>query len=122
MQSSRLSANVMTHNQAKRPNTQNTQNAQNIQNQSSGVSCNCNMPATSLVVRKDGPNFGRPFFGCGNNRQCNFFQWGDEVNFSILTPFRNLSFLQKIVLNFLKKIMKDFEFENFLSGNSLIQM
>ncbi|PAA69379.1 hypothetical protein BOX15_Mlig014717g2, partial [Macrostomum lignano] len=32
------------------------------------------------TVQKDGPNKGRPFFGCAKpmNQSCNFFQWGDE--------------------------------------------
>ena len=34
----------------------------------------------SLTVNKEGPNKGRPFFGCSKPREqsCGFFQWGDE--------------------------------------------
>ncbi|PAA46937.1 hypothetical protein BOX15_Mlig014717g3 [Macrostomum lignano] len=46
----------------------------------SGVSCKCGEPARERTVQKDGPNKGRPFFGCAKpmNQSCNFFQWGDE--------------------------------------------
>ncbi|TDG42742.1 hypothetical protein AWZ03_010848 [Drosophila navojoa] len=41
--------------------------------------CNCDKPASSLIVRKDGPNKGRPFFACANReKSCGFFQWGDS--------------------------------------------
>lgn len=42
--------------------------------------CNCNEPAVSRTVMKDGPNKGRVFHTCGKPReqQCGFFQWGDE--------------------------------------------
>ncbi|CAE7241832.1 Top3a [Symbiodinium microadriaticum] len=43
-----------------------------------GPPCFCGQPSMSLVVRKDGPNQGRPFFGCAQ-RTCQFFQWGDEA-------------------------------------------
>ncbi|CAH1794681.1 unnamed protein product [Owenia fusiformis] len=45
------------------------------------VKCNCNQPAKSLTVQKEGPNQGRPFYGCmkpRNEGQCGFFQWGDQ--------------------------------------------
>jgi len=34
----------------------------------------------SLVVQKEGPNKGRPFYACPQPRDqgCGFFQWGDE--------------------------------------------
>lgn len=31
----------------------------------------------SLIVKKEGPNKGRPFFRC-ERVDCNYFQWGDE--------------------------------------------
>ncbi|KAG7459996.1 hypothetical protein MATL_G00216560 [Megalops atlanticus] len=42
--------------------------------------CNCNEPAVTRTVMKDGPNKGRTFHTCGKPReqQCGFFQWADE--------------------------------------------
>ncbi|KAG9343025.1 hypothetical protein JZ751_015243 [Albula glossodonta] len=42
--------------------------------------CNCNQPAVTRTVMKDGPNKGRAFHTCGMPReqQCGFFQWADE--------------------------------------------
>lgn len=42
--------------------------------------CNCNEPAVTRTVMKDGPNKGRMFHTCGKPReqQCGFFQWADE--------------------------------------------
>lgn len=46
------------------------------------IRCGCNLPAKPLTVRKDGPNKGRPFFGCSKaqGKQCGFFKWADEDN------------------------------------------
>ncbi|XP_053693949.1 DNA topoisomerase 3-alpha [Sabethes cyaneus] len=46
------------------------------------VMCRCSIPARELTVKKEGPNKGRPFFGCSKaqNEQCGFFQWADENN------------------------------------------
>lgn len=42
--------------------------------------CNCNQPAVTRTVQKDGPNKGRMFHTCGKPReqQCGFFLWADE--------------------------------------------
>ena len=77
MATSVMSPNVAMPNQ--RAKKQNTNNTQQPNSSEGAVNCNCNMAASCLVVRKEGPNCGRPFFGCGNNRACNFFQWGDEL-------------------------------------------
>ena len=76
-----LSQNVATSQRAKKQNTSTNSNVNSIETNSSegAVNCKCNVAASCLVVRKEGPNCGRPFFGCGNNRACNFFQWGDEL-------------------------------------------
>lgn len=37
---------------------------------------NCGKLAKKLVVKKDGPNKGREFFGC--DWKCNFFKWADK--------------------------------------------
>ncbi|XP_037958363.1 DNA topoisomerase 3-alpha [Teleopsis dalmanni] len=42
------------------------------------VNCNCGKPASSLIVRKEGMNKGRPFHGCVA-RTCGFFKWADEA-------------------------------------------
>ncbi|KAG1968494.1 DNA topoisomerase 3-alpha [Pimephales promelas] len=42
--------------------------------------CNCNEPAVTRTVMKDGPNNGRMFHTCGKPRdqQCGFFLWTNE--------------------------------------------
>ncbi|KAM4631525.1 DNA topoisomerase 3-alpha [Discoglossus pictus] len=42
--------------------------------------CNCNQPAVTRTVQKDGANKGRQFHTCSKPReqQCGFFQWADE--------------------------------------------
>ncbi|XP_016137415.1 DNA topoisomerase 3-alpha-like [Sinocyclocheilus grahami] len=42
--------------------------------------CNCNEPAVTRTVMKDGPNKSRMFHTCGKPRdqQCGFFQWANE--------------------------------------------
>ncbi|XP_050346470.1 DNA topoisomerase 3-alpha [Nymphalis io] len=44
------------------------------------VMCNCNMPCKRITVQKEGPNKGRPFYGCPKdfNSRCTFFQWADN--------------------------------------------
>ncbi|KAH8274166.1 hypothetical protein KR044_013327 [Drosophila immigrans] len=45
---------------------------------SNDVKCNCGKPAISLIVRRETPNQGRPFFSCATReKSCGFFQWGD---------------------------------------------
>ncbi|KFP89839.1 DNA topoisomerase 3-alpha, partial [Apaloderma vittatum] len=45
-----------------------------------GTVCNCNQPAVTRTVQKDGPNKGRQFHTCSKPReqQCGCFQWADE--------------------------------------------
>ncbi|NXV31469.1 TOP3A topoisomerase, partial [Rissa tridactyla] len=45
-----------------------------------GTVCNCDQPAVTRTVQKDGPNKGRQFHSCSKPReqQCGFFQWADE--------------------------------------------
>lgn len=38
--------------------------------------CDCNS-LKALIVKKEGPNKGRPFFRC-EKTDCNYFQWSDE--------------------------------------------
>ncbi|CAK1596337.1 unnamed protein product [Parnassius mnemosyne] len=44
------------------------------------VMCNCGLPCKKITVHKEGPNKGRPFYGCPKdfNSRCNFFQWADS--------------------------------------------
>ncbi|XP_055920463.1 DNA topoisomerase 3-alpha isoform X2 [Eupeodes corollae] len=38
--------------------------------------CNCKKPANKLIVRKEGPNNGRWFYGCADrSKSCGFFKW-----------------------------------------------
>ncbi len=39
--------------------------------------CNCGVEAALMTVKKEGPNVGREFYGCGNSRTCQFFEWAD---------------------------------------------
>eukprot|EP01124_Arcella_intermedia_P015794 TRINITY_DN22374_c0_g1_i1.p1 TRINITY_DN22374_c0_g1~~TRINITY_DN22374_c0_g1_i1.p1 ORF type:complete len:584 (+),score=182.22 TRINITY_DN22374_c0_g1_i1:119-1753(+) len=41
------------------------------------VFCNCGSLAMNAIVKKEGPNQGRPFFTCVT-KACNFFAWGDD--------------------------------------------
>ncbi|CAK1547296.1 unnamed protein product [Leptosia nina] len=43
------------------------------------VMCDCGLPCKKITVHKEGPNKGRPFYGCPKefNKRCNFFQWAD---------------------------------------------
>lgn len=40
--------------------------------------CYCNVEAKEFVVRKNTPNKGRIFYGCGLNGRCKFFKWIEE--------------------------------------------
>ncbi|CAD6999334.1 unnamed protein product [Ceratitis capitata] len=47
--------------------------------QTEDVKCNCGIAASSLIVRKEGPNKSRPFFTCSNrDASCGFFKWKDD--------------------------------------------
>ncbi|KAL0581930.1 DNA topoisomerase [Marasmius crinis-equi] len=41
--------------------------------------CNCKVSAARRTVTKEGPNTGRMFWTCGNDRTCNYFQFVDEL-------------------------------------------
>lgn len=43
------------------------------------VTCLCGRPASLRVTKKPGPNKGRSFRCCGEQQQCNFFEWADDV-------------------------------------------
>ena len=45
-----------------------------------GPPCECGVPSNQFTVRKEGPNTGRQYFGCGRQQggRCNYFQWADE--------------------------------------------
>ena len=44
--------------------------------------CNCGDTAKCFTVRKEGPNTGRKFYTCANNRTCKFFEWVDGNNYN----------------------------------------
>ena len=48
--------------------------------------CKCNTDAASRITQKEGPNKGRQFYTCGNDRKCNYFEWADQF-----TPQPNTS-------------------------------
>ncbi|NXI49685.1 TOP3A topoisomerase, partial [Chloroceryle aenea] len=52
----------------------------NSSNAGGDAVCNCDQPAVTRTVQKDGPNKGRQFHTCSKPRdqQCGFFQWADE--------------------------------------------
>ena len=45
---------------------------------SNTMMCTCGISASLHTVRKEGPNTGREFFSCGNNKACTFFLWKDN--------------------------------------------
>ncbi|KAF5357377.1 hypothetical protein D9758_005864 [Tetrapyrgos nigripes] len=45
---------------------------------SGGVQCQCNVPAKQLTITDDTASRGRPYWTCGNNNACNFWQWADR--------------------------------------------
>ncbi|XP_054743082.1 DNA topoisomerase 3-alpha isoform X1 [Anastrepha obliqua] len=54
--------------------------------QSEFVKCNCGIPALTLIVRKEGPNKGRPFYTCSNREaSCTFFKWKYEDSSQVET-------------------------------------
>ncbi|XP_026324696.1 DNA topoisomerase 3-alpha isoform X2 [Hyposmocoma kahamanoa] len=52
-----------------------------------GATCNCGLPCKKITVHKEGPNKGRPFYGCSKDMssRCNFFQWADDQGSSTST-------------------------------------
>ncbi|XP_054083374.1 DNA topoisomerase 3-alpha-like [Zeugodacus cucurbitae] len=43
------------------------------------IKCKCGIAASSLIVRKEGPNKSRPFYTCSKrDASCGFFKWKDE--------------------------------------------
>jgi hypothetical protein len=48
--------------------------------------CYCGATALLLTVRKEGPNQGRQFYSCANNRQCEFFSWLDGATANNNSP------------------------------------
>nr|XP_014098832.1 DNA topoisomerase 3-alpha isoform X2 [Bactrocera oleae] len=48
--------------------------------QTDSVKCNCGIAASSLIVRKEGPNKFRQFYTCSKrDASCGFFKWKDEA-------------------------------------------
>lgn len=41
--------------------------------------CFCGKPSVELTVRKESENKGRRFRRCGQPKDCNFFEWADEL-------------------------------------------
>lgn len=39
--------------------------------------CECGVPAAQFTVKKDGPNKGRQFWTCANNKRCKYFEFVD---------------------------------------------
>ncbi|KAK2586300.1 hypothetical protein KPH14_001550 [Odynerus spinipes] len=83
-QFNQTSSNVgMTQNRTQQPGT--STNTNDWGNTSTSeinnvVMCVCNEPARQLIVQKEGPNKGRPFYSCPKGREstCKFFKWADE--------------------------------------------
>jgi len=44
--------------------------------------CKCGKESKCFTVRKEGPNTGRKFYTCPDNKVCNFFQWEDSNNYN----------------------------------------
>ncbi|XP_008555913.1 uncharacterized protein LOC103577160 [Microplitis demolitor] len=58
------------------------QPVQNKNDKKQDVVCVCGDPARQFVVKKEGANKGRSFYGCprGQESTCGFFQWVENVN------------------------------------------
>lgn len=69
-----------SHPQGQRSSSWSSSSSSFNQNETNDVLCKCQLEAKSLIVQKEGPNKGRPFYACPKPRGegCNFFQWGDE--------------------------------------------
>ncbi|XP_052264208.1 DNA topoisomerase 3-alpha-like isoform X2 [Dreissena polymorpha] len=87
--SNRASSSSYSSNHSNQGNTSSRQGSYNPRGQNARpvgggqegeVMCKCGQPAKSLTVQKEGPNKGRPFYGCPAPREqgCGFFQWADE--------------------------------------------
>ena len=55
----------------------NQPNGDDGDDESNPTMCFCGKSAKLLTVRKEGPNQGRQFYGCGDDRKCEFFAWHD---------------------------------------------
>jgi DNA topoisomerase-3 len=77
-----------TNSNFKQSNTQQFNNSPSNTTQSSAnpTVCYCGASALLLTVRKEGPNQGRQFYSCANNRQCEFFSWFDAGTTSNNSP------------------------------------
>ncbi|KAJ3215748.1 DNA topoisomerase 3-alpha [Clydaea vesicula] len=61
---------------------------------STAILCQCGVPAALRKVKKEGPTFGRDFFGCRNGKDfggCDFFKWADEPDINNNNPFKAFS-------------------------------
>jgi DNA topoisomerase-3 len=54
-------------------NSRNQDDPNNTRDDNEQKVCYCSMPAALLTVRKEGANQGKQFYGCGNNKSCDFF-------------------------------------------------
>ncbi|KAG2387469.1 hypothetical protein C9374_001801 [Naegleria lovaniensis] len=54
--------------------------------------CHCKLQSKLAIVKKDGPNKGKPFYTCGKpnkSEQCKFFAWANNVHPSMVTNTKN---------------------------------
>ena len=54
-------------------NSRNPDDSNNPDDDNEQRVCYCSMPAALLTVRKEGANQGKQFYGCANNKNCDFF-------------------------------------------------
>ncbi|KAJ3034776.1 DNA topoisomerase 3-alpha [Rhizophlyctis rosea] len=63
-------------------NTQNQRSVTDAGDQNA-VPCLCGEPAAKRMVKKEGPNVGREFYGCAKPQaaadRCDYFQWADDL-------------------------------------------
>lgn len=58
------------------PETHHRNTNQNKDHQEDSIpNCECGKASLMKTVRKDGPNNGKTFYGCGQDTRCQFFKW-----------------------------------------------
>nr|CAG4715593.1 unnamed protein product [Naegleria fowleri] len=54
--------------------------------------CHCKVQSKLVIVKKEGPNKGKPFYTCGKQNkaeQCKFFAWANNVHPTMVTNTKN---------------------------------
>jgi len=79
-------SNNINNNNFKQSQQFNNSASNGTQSSANPTVCYCGASALLLTVRKEGPNQGKQFYSCANNRQCEFFSWFDAATTSNNSP------------------------------------